>query len=246
MGKCGNSEWFRTWFDSRYYHMLYRHRDENEASEFIDRLLSYIHLKPGSRVLDLACGKGRHSIFLHSRGFQVTGIDLSGESIRMAKVHEAPGLEFGVQDMRDFHFDEKFDCIVNLFTSFGYFRDPADNLKVIDRVKQHLQPGGYFILDYLNANELCGKQWPEQVHECSGVRFTIRKAIRDQRIIKEIHVVEGEESFDFEEDVMLLRSDDIRTMLQTCGLKILAEFGDYQLGAYDPDKSSRFIIIAAN
>jgi 2-polyprenyl-3-methyl-5-hydroxy-6-metoxy-1,4-benzoquinol methylase len=82
------SEWFRTWFDSPYYKILYSHRSEEEAALFIDNLLSFMDLPERSRVLDLACGRGRHSVYLNEKGFNVVGIDLSNNSISDAKKHE--------------------------------------------------------------------------------------------------------------------------------------------------------------
>ena len=75
--------WFKDWFNSPYYHLLYANRDEREASDFIDALLEYLKSPPGSRMLDVACGRGRHSRYLESRGFDVTGLDLSTQQHRL-------------------------------------------------------------------------------------------------------------------------------------------------------------------
>ena len=93
-------EWFREWFDSSWYHKLYFERNEHEAQQFLSRLINYLKCAEGSRMLDVACGKGRHSIQLAGKGFKVTGIDLSEDSIREAKEHENENLEFFVHDMR--------------------------------------------------------------------------------------------------------------------------------------------------
>src|SRR5688500_2509825 len=114
-------EWFSTWFDSPYYHILYNNRDEQEAEQFMDKLLAYLHPKPHEKVLDLACGKGRHSVYLNQKGFDVTGIDLSEQSIAYARQFENERLHFAVHDMREVYQPETFDFILNLFTSFGYF-----------------------------------------------------------------------------------------------------------------------------
>ena len=80
-----DSDWFHDWFNSPYYHLLYRHRDEQEAAAFIERLIGHLQPPPGSRMLDVACGKGRHAVQLARHGFEVTGIDLSEESIAFAQ-----------------------------------------------------------------------------------------------------------------------------------------------------------------
>src|ERR1700720_4098584 len=95
-----SSDWFREWFDSPYYHQLYFERDEKEASAFINRLLSALHPPPDSRILDLACGRGRHSLIFAGKGVDVTGIALSARSIAYARQFEKDNLHFYQHDMR--------------------------------------------------------------------------------------------------------------------------------------------------
>src|ERR1700751_1194972 len=116
-------QWFECWFDSPYYHLLYGTRDEKEASFFLDNLLHHIKLKEHARCWDLNCGKGRHSIYLHKKGFDVIGTDLSEKSIDHAKKFESETLHFYKHDMRSLFYSNYFDAVFNLFTSFGYFRN---------------------------------------------------------------------------------------------------------------------------
>src|SRR5687768_1289478 len=111
-------QWFESWFDSPWYPILYSHRDHAEAEAFVENLLKTLAPAPGARFLDLACGRGRHARFIHRRGFDVTGLDLSTASIADARLFEEPGLRFAVQDMRH-PFPGTYDYILNLFTSFG-------------------------------------------------------------------------------------------------------------------------------
>src|SRR6478609_7587991 len=113
-----NSNWFENWFDTDYYHLLYRHRDDDEAHEFIGALLAHLNPLPGQKALDLACGRGRHSVYLNSKNLDVTGVDLSKSSIAFAKKYENETLHFEVQDMRKSMGINKYDYIFNLFTSF--------------------------------------------------------------------------------------------------------------------------------
>ena len=96
-------QWFETWFDTNYYHLLYRNRDENEARQFIDALLRYLNPQPKAHFLDVACGKGRHSIYLHSQGYKATGVDLSSNSIEIANQCQKKDLSFYVKDIRENH-----------------------------------------------------------------------------------------------------------------------------------------------
>ena len=92
--------WFANWFNSPYYHILYKNRDEKEAELFIDNLLHKLRLKKGSKLIDIACGKGRHATYFNKKGMDVVGIDLSKNSISIAKQFENPSLIFNVHDMR--------------------------------------------------------------------------------------------------------------------------------------------------
>ena len=98
-----NPAWYQTWFDTPYYHILYQDRDIAEATLFLQNLLAYLKLEYHQSILDVACGKGRHALYLASQGFQVTGIDLSPNSISFAQ-EEAKSknleVEFYVHDMR--------------------------------------------------------------------------------------------------------------------------------------------------
>lgn len=246
MMESPDNEWFREWFDSPYYHILYRHRDESEARRFVGKLLTKINLKDNSHILDLACGKGRHSMYLHSLGYDVTGIDLSERSISVAKTHEKPGLHFQVEDMRHFDLAENFDCIVNLFTSFGYFNEISENKLVLKKVKEHLKPEGIFVLDYFNARKVMSQLDSDHFHTCDLVNFEIKKYIRDNQIIKEIGVVDGKNKFEFHEKVQLLTSTQIESMFHEAGLTTIGIFGDYELGDFQDETSDRFIIIASN
>ena len=149
--------WFEDWFNTPYYHILYKDRDFVEAENFITNLTQELQLPNPSKIIDLACGKGRHSVFLNQLGYNVLGVDLSEESIHHNKnfeVENAPKLEFKVHDMRDELYPnvskEKVNAVFNLFTSFGYFDDDNDDRKVFQSVKNTLEKDGIFILDFLN------------------------------------------------------------------------------------------------
>ncbi|MDC1395816.1 methyltransferase domain-containing protein, partial [Bacteroidia bacterium] len=114
------SKWFETWFDSEYYHLLYKDRDYTEAEAFVEKLVTYLNPGKDALIYDLACGKGRHSIHLNKLGLNVEGSDYSTNSINYAKKSENSRLHFYEQDMRD-AMPKQYNYILNLFTSFGYF-----------------------------------------------------------------------------------------------------------------------------
>ena len=137
-------------FNTPYYHILYKNRDLTEAEAFISLLVKDLELPEYAEIIDLACGKGRHSVYLNNLGYRVLGLDLSDESIAHNKQFENEDLKFKVHDMRDKIEGGKVDAVFNLFTSFGYFDDPQDDKKVFSSVFDVLKQDGYFVLDFLN------------------------------------------------------------------------------------------------
>jgi SAM-dependent methyltransferase len=240
-----SQDWFSSWFDSPYYHQLYSHRDETEARDFIQNLVRLLKLDTDKRVLDLACGKGRHAIALHENKLDVTGIDLSPTSIQEAKKGERKGLEFFEHDMRrPFHINY-FDAVFNLFTSFGYFETQHDNEQVVDAVAKSLHSGGFFIIDFFNS------AWVEKemsLHnsgekELGPILFSWNKKIEAGHIYKNITVNDAGEKYHFTERVQLLKPEDFEKLLNP-RFEILNVYGDYQLNTFVAEKSKRLIIIA--
>lgn len=236
-------DWFSVWFDSPYYHLLYKNRDGDEAGYFLTKLIAQLNLKPGSHVLDLACGKGRHSIFLRQMGFNVTGVDLSPTSISTANLYAQEGLNFFVKDMREPIADEAFDVVLNLFTSFGYFEDFADNERVLKAVHQELKPQGLFLIDFMNSKKVCRTLVANEDQLINNVRFKIERKVVDGFIEKTI-VVNNDTSHTFVERVQVLTYNDFSEMLQSTGFKILSVHGSYDFESFDVNSSDRLIIIA--
>ena len=170
------SNWFESWFDTKYYHILYKERNDEEAQLLMDNLTHYLNLPEDAKILDLACGKGRHAIYLNSLGFDVTGADLSENSILEASKFSNEKLHFKVHDMRE-TCDEKYDAIFNLFTSFGYFEDDADNYKTIKAIHNSLTETGFAVIDFMNADyviENLGILFPDFQFSYSGSNLVIQ------------------------------------------------------------------------
>lgn len=238
-----SKDWFVDWFDTEYYHQLYKTRDEDEAKHFIKTLLVYLQLEPSSRVLDLACGKGRHSRTLASHDLNVLGVDLSANSIRYAKQFEQANLRFAVQDMRN-PLDLKFDAIFNLFTSFGYFDSMDDNEKVIKAVQSMLKPNGFFVIDFMNAKKVVANLIASERKEIDGVKYLIKREFSGTHIYKRIEIQDEEKSFVFTERVQYLIEKDFRTLLEANDFKVVDVFGNFNLDPFNEECSDRLILIA--
>lgn len=240
------SDWFADWFDTDYYHLLYRHRDHREAEAFIDSLLSYLAPPPNSRMLDVACGKGRHAGQLSQAGHYVTGIDLSLNSIREARKQESDRLRFYTHDMRQpFHMGH-FDYAFNFFTSFGYFRTERENHKALRNIARSLKPGGLFVIDYLNAAWADRGISDERQLTLDGISFHTRKYREGRFFLKQIRVEDPARpgALLFEERVERITAEHLTDLLTRSGLSLLASFGDYQLHPYEPATSPRMILLA--
>jgi len=237
------AEWFAEWFDTSYYHTLYQHRNDLEAKEFIERLVAHLSLKPGTKVLDLACGKGRHAVMFHKLGMDVLGVDLSTNSIQIAKENSCQGLAFDVHDMREVIPTKKFDLIANLFTSFGYFDTQSDNEKMIASIAAMLNEKGELIIDFMNAIKVIEHLVASEEKMIDGILFSITRRYDGQHIYKDISFEDNGISHHYTERVQALKQDDFLRFLAK-DFEILSTFGNFQLDAFDPKNSDRLILLA--
>ena len=235
-------EWFSSWFDTPYYHKLYNNRDYNEAENFMSKLISHLNLANNSTILDLACGKGRHSIFLNKKGFIVKGVDLSAQSINYAKQFENTKLKFGVHDMR-MNLNENFDAVFNLFTSFGYFEDDADDIDVLNTIKNSMKDDSVAVIDFMNAEKVVKNLVENEVQKRDKISFEINRYVKNNIIHKNIKFNDDGNNYDFTEKVKAIKLNDFIKYFDTVGLKIKDTFGNYNLDAFDPQTSDRLIII---
>ncbi|MFM2268449.1 MAG: hypothetical protein RL757_1890 [Bacteroidota bacterium] len=238
-------EWFAAWFDSPFYHVLYQNHSDAEAQQFMNNLLTHLGAQPTARALDLACGKGRHSRYMATKGLHVTGVDLSENSISFAQKSESETLEFYQHDMRkDFRINY-FNYIFNLFTSFGYFDDDRDNLSTLKSVEKGLDTGGgTFVLDYFNAEYVRQILKPKYHQTAGGIEFLIQKKIEKGYIFKTIKFEADGQKYRFQERVRLFELSDFEQLFAAAGLKIVEKFGNYQLDAFDLGHSPRLILVA--
>lgn len=238
--------WYKDWFSSPFYHKLYFERDETEAEGFILRLID--HLKPaqGSFMLDVACGRGRHSRILAQKGFFVTGIDISFESIAFAKKSESRNLEFYQHDMRLPFRVNYFHYAFNFFTSFGYFRTRREHDDSIRTIAKGLKPNGIFVIDYLNVHFAEDNMVSNETKKINGTNYTIHRWHDETHFHKKITIDDPQilQPVSFTEKVSKFSFGDFNDMLSYQGLQVQEVFGDYQLGSYDVRTKPRMIIVA--
>jgi SAM-dependent methyltransferase len=241
------AEWFASWFGSPHYRRLYAHRDESEASRFVDALLARLRPAAAARVLDLGCGTGRHARRLAAKGYDVTGLDLASESIDLAKAHERRGLHFARHDMRVPFGAEKFDWVFNLFTSFGYFERAEEHLAVLANVTRSLKAGGRLVLDYINVRHAEAHLTRHETIDRDGIRYRISRWLETGHIVKQIAIETDDGTVPpvHVERVARFSLEDFKLMFALQGLKLEQIYGDYGLGAFDLATSPRLILVAA-
>ncbi|MBD0726645.1 SAM-dependent methyltransferase [Flavobacterium sp. L1I52] len=237
-----NETWFSSWFDTPYYHILYKERNDREAQLFMDNLTHYLNLPEKAKVLDLCCGKGRHAIYLNQLGFDVIGADLSENSIAEASNFSNESLHFKVHDMRE-EFEEKYDAIFNLFTSFGYFENDDDNLVTLKAIKNSLTDYGFAVIDFMNVHQVIDSLVPEEVKTVDGIDFHLKRYIADGHIFKEIDFEDQGKKYHFTEKVKALTLQDFEAMMEEAGIYLLDIFGDYKLKKFHKTESERLIMI---
>ena len=238
------TDWFSKWFDSKYYHILYKNRDSKEAAYFLKNLSKLKFFKKEVKIIDIACGTGRHSLLLAKLGYNVTGIDLSKNSIKYAKKFENENLVFDVSDMRETYQKNGFDIALNLFTSFGYFDTKEDNQKAILAIRDSLKKDGILIIDFLNSKKVISNLVKKECKKINDVTFNISRSFRKGFIEKNIEVRDGLETYFFNEKVQAFSENDLSSLLTSAGMKIINTFGNYKLNKFNLSTSERLIILA--
>jgi len=237
-------DWFVSWFDTSYYHILYKDRDDTDAQIFMQNITSFLKLPDQTHILDLACGKGRHSVFLNSLGYKVTGVDLSENNISAAALKANDRLNFKVHDMRD-SYAEKYDAIFNLFTSFGYFEEDAIDIRVLKNIKKGLHQNGIAVIDFLNVAIVADGLISDELKTIDQIDFHIHKKIENGFIIKEITFEDKGQKHCYVERVKYIDLQKFTAYFENSGLKIKHIFGDYDLSPYSENSSKRLIFVVS-
>lgn len=241
--------WFEVWFDSPLYDKMYAKRDDEEANRLANFLEQKIPVNKYPEILDLGCGRGRHSINFAKRGYQVTGIDLSEVAIKKAEEkaqQENLHIDFLVGDMRE-TLDRKFDCIINLFTSFGYFENDNENRMVLQAMHDMMRSDGLLVIDYLNAQQVKNNIKSFEEGEIDNIHYKIHRFIEGDTVNKkmEFYKNDNNDTQIYQERVKLYDQDWFSQNLKKEGLKIDEIYGDYMGNPINTVNSSRLLMICS-
>lgn len=237
------NNWYEKWFGNEYL-TVYAHRNEEEAKQLVQLILSYINLDKEAKIIDLCCGQGRHAFLFAREGFEVYGFDLSRTLLQVAKFkNNQSGNTFFIQaDMRYLPAVHSFDLLLNLFTSFGYFESDSENKIVFEQFYQVLKPGGYFVFDYFHTPYVLANLERYQTEQIGDLIVKQERFIEGSRVQKIIRLNREGKKSTFYESVKMYNSEQILRMMEETSLSVRYIFGDY-LGSPLSEESERIIII---
>ena len=239
MGNSGKTEWFDNdafWEETGA--LMFGAQRQAQTPGEVDNLIVRLELEPGARLLDLGCGPGRHSLEFARRGYRVTGVDRTAAYLKMAREQaerEGLSVEFVQADMREFCRPNEFDAAINMYTAFGYFEDPEDDVRVASQVARSLCPGGGFLIDTHGKESLAriyrDKTWKEE----SGTLWLEEARPADDWARNEVRwvVVKDGQRRDFGFSVRLYAASEMKTLLKSAGFTSVQVFGDLAGGPYD-------------
>lgn len=239
-----SEEWFKYWFDSHYYYILYQNRDNSEAHHFMDNLVRMFGMTPEHTVLDAGCGKGRHAVYLNKKGLAVTGFDIAPQSIRSARQYSNERLHFYIHDMRETFVTDTYDFVLNLFTSFGYFGHNEENQHAVNTMANALKPGGKLLVDFMNTPRVLNELITSETKYINGIAFKISRYLEDDFLVKRIDFEDDGMKKDYIEKVKMLYKEDFCNYFQNAGLRYLNCYGNYDFHNYEEETSERMILVA--
>jgi SAM-dependent methyltransferase len=238
-------EWFRDWFSSEDYLEVYQHRDDEDAKKLVSLIYNNVGLNKDSFILDAACGAGRHLINLSLDGYNCFGFDLSKTLLKRAMIDSGKlnlHLNLFCADIRKIYLKQRFDLVMNLFTSFGYFKTDEENFRFAFSAFQMLKENGIYVLDFLNSSFVKKNLLDETEKIISGKTITEKRSIRNERVVKEITIKSDWAESSYVESVKLYDKQKITDELLKIGFKLVGIYGDYEGSGFDADNSPRLIL----
>lgn len=235
------------WYERAFAHeylALYQHRSPVQGQQQVNQMLSASLLPKHGTVLDLCCGAGRHLVPMRQSGLAAVGLDLSMDLLASGKLAG----QAVRADARSIPFaSDRFDVVTNLFSSFGYFPDDDAHHRVLQEVARVLKPGGYLVIDHMNAEVTINNLQPESLDERNGLTLRQRRRYdaENKRVIKDIeYTPDGMEPRHWFESVRLFTPSELDEFLTQAGLRVEARYGDLDGSQFHLSASRRQVVKA--
>ncbi|MDP2960670.1 MAG: class I SAM-dependent methyltransferase, partial [candidate division Zixibacteria bacterium] len=240
--------WYDEFFKEDYLQIYLPFLTEERTKQEIDFIIEILNLPPGSKILDLACGFGRHTIPLAKKGYDMTGLDYTEKFIRMAEEKaqkENLQIEFLVGDMRKIPFENHFAGVISYFTSFGFFSD-EENFEVLKGVSKALKREGKFLLEIMNRDFLVKNFRPKNWQRLEDGTLVLEENSLDLMTnrLKNYKIIidkKGERTKWFE--LRLYTLQELVYLLEKVGLKVIQTYGKKDKSPYSVD-SPRMIVLS--
>lgn len=242
--------WYKNYFTKFYYDLFCATKEDKISEEKeINFICNVLRLSQEAKILDLACGHGRHAVKLAQKGYDVTGVDFNKSYLRIAKKEaqkKRVSLRLVQYDMREIQFINEFDAVIMMYTSFGYFKNERDNIKVLKLARRSLKKGGRFLLDVPNKKlvieKILGKTW-NKIND----NYVLENKTFGKKVLKnEVIIINPKGKINnLSSHVRLYELDEIKNILKKVDMKYAKAFGDYNTETnYNSFKSSRMIVLA--
>ncbi len=240
------NDWFKKWFSSDEYLSVYSHRNIKDAENLLNLVLDNTSVPSNAKVLDAACGAGRHSLILSRKGYNVTAFDLSRNLLTIGRensINQNLTVDFLCADIRNICFRGAFHLVLNMFTSFGYFESDDENFLFFKNVRKLLKNDGFLVLDYFNDSYLRNNLVNRTSKLIEGKRILERRKLVGDFVIKDIEIKYDGVTRVFNEKVKLYSYSKLTKYFEEIGLKVFKVFGNYRGEPFSELKSERLIII---
>ena len=241
------NHWSDGFFDEPYTE-LFPFPDAEQTDLEVDALVELLPLAP-ARVLDLACGQGRHSVRLAERGYEVIGVDTSSKFLEVARAaanERGVQVEFETLDMRDLHFDREFDAVLSLMTAWGYF-DDAQNQAVLTWLERALRPGGRLVLDLIHRDWLMSVYETEAATQLrDGSVAVVTRAfdpVRGVNVVTHRWQTPAGEAKERTHELRIYTATELDQMLRQAHLVPIDWYGGFTLEAFSHE-SQRMLVVA--
>ena len=231
--------WYESFFDDDWLVIALAHDDERTPGQ-VDAIVERLALEPGARVLDVACGHGRHTLPLARRGLRMTGIDISKPSLEYARRAAADAgveIEYAHGDMRELPWTGEFDAAINVYTAFGYFAEESEDERAVHSIARALRPGGSFFIDTFNPTALVRGFRPQGWSDLPDGRVMLESRDYDVRMGRSnaVWTLVGDDRRELFSSVRAYTYPELAAMLRRVGLEPVADWGGFDGAEFGVD-----------